>query len=163
MSTALDTITDALDTLMVAAKETADPITAALVLAELRDIKQDAARVYVEVENCLLAVMGERRLEVPGVGAVESKRRTRRTQWQHDDAFRAVVARIADEPGVFYDEDGVRMPPATMAANVVERLRDVLTPSWKVTGLRALGLSPDEYCSETPDGWSIQLPPRAET
>ena len=30
----------------------------------------------------------------------------------------------------------------------------------KVTGLRARGLQPDEYCKETPDGWSVQLPPR---
>lgn len=131
-------------------------------LADFRDHKQDVARAYDEVEQLFLVAAGEKKLEVPGVGVVEVKSSVRRTRWDHDEAFRTVIARLADEPGLFYDEDGVRLPPAVMAANVVARLRDVLSPSWKVTGLRELGIDPDEYCETDEKHWSVKLPPRSE-
>jgi hypothetical protein len=131
-------------------------------LADLRDHKQDVARAFDEVELLFLGVAGEKKIEVPNVGLFEVKSSVRRTQWAHDDLFRSVIARLADEPGLLYDEDGVRLPPAAMAANVVARLRDVLSPSWKITGLRNLGLDPDEYAQTDEQHWSVKLPPRSE-
>lgn len=139
----------------------ATPADIAWILAGVRDLKAQAGEVYAQVEQILLANMGEKRLEVEGLGVVESKRKTKRTKWEHDEVFRHVIARIIDDPYVLFDpEEGAALPPAQQAANIVGRLREVLSPSWKVTGLRAMGLTPDEFCEETEDGWGIQLPSR---
>lgn len=133
----------------------------AALLVDLADVKRDVGRVYDEVEKLLLSHAGEKRFEVPGLGQVEIKKATTYRKWQHDDVFRAVIARIADEPGVFWDdESGERFPPHQLAANLVGRLREVLSPSWKVGGLRALNLQPDEYAEVNDNGFSVRLPSR---
>lgn len=137
-----------------------DPAALADLLDSLRAIKKRAGEVYVEIERAYIGVAGEKKLEIPGLGLVEIKSAVRRTKWQHDEVFRSVISRLADEPGVFYDEEtGERFPPAQLAANLVGRLRDVLSPSWKVTGLRDLGLDPDEFAETDEKHWSVALPP----
>lgn len=119
-------------------------------LAVLRDLKQDAATVYADVEQQLLGTMGDRRVEVPGLGVVEAHRRTRRTGWDHD----ALAADVID---VLVTDAGEDLAPLEVAR---ELQAAISFGAGKVTRLRALGLAPDEYCQETPDGWSVQLPPR---
>jgi len=48
-------------------------------------------------------------------------------------------------------------------AHAVARvLRDCVSfGAGKVTGLRARGITPDEFCQETVDGYSVVLPPRS--
>ena len=153
----------ALHDLYNAAGEITDPVTLAGVLADLRDHRQDVARVYDEIEQWVIHQAGDRRIEVPNLGVVEIKSSVRRTGWMHDDLFRSVIARLADEPGVFYDpEEGCLLPTSQMASNVVSVLREVLSPSWKVTGLRKIGLDPDEYAQVDEKHWNVQLPPRNE-
>lgn len=122
-------------------------------LCILRDLKADAATVFADVEQHLLGMMGDRRLEVPGLGVFESHRRTKRTGWDHDALVRAVVRTVPEEAvGNAYMVDPI---------DVAAALRECISfGAGKVTGLRARGLEPDEYCKETPDGWSLQLPPR---
>ena len=158
----LDTLRIALNDFASAVGEINAPQVLASYLADLRDHRQDVGRVYDEVERALIFCAGDKKLEVEGVGLVEIKSSVRRTGWQHDDLFRSVVARIIDTPGVFYDEDGTSLYPAQAAANVVERLREVLSPSWKVTGLRALGLDADEFCETDEKHYSVKLPGRDE-
>lgn len=130
------------------------------ILAALRDIKQDAARAYDEVEKALLALMGERKLEVPGLGVIESKRKTKRNGWRHDELIPVLVARALDER-VF--DPGTGEAQERESETVARVLRECISfGAGKVTGLRARGIQPDEYCTETPDGWSVQLPPRVE-
>src|SRR5688572_20959006 len=86
----------ALNDLAALAGELVNSILLAELLASIRDIKADAARAYSEVERFLLAAMGERKIEVPGVGLVESKKRTKRTAWRHDELIPVVVARALD-------------------------------------------------------------------
>lgn len=131
------------------------------VLVDLRDLKALVAAAFTEVECLAMSVMPEKKSEVPGVGIVEAKKGVRRTKWQHDEVFKHVLARVIDTPGVFYDEEGTALYPAQAAANVVERLRDVLSPSWKVGGLRSLGLQPDEFCEQSDGEYGLMLPPRA--
>lgn len=122
----------------------------ARVLCILRDLKQDAATVYADVEGLMLALMDDRRVEVTGLGVFEAKRRTKRTGWDHDalavDVIDAVVTDLGEDMTPL---DTYRELKAAFSIG-----------AGKVTRLRELGLEPDEYCQETPDGWSVQLPPR---
>lgn len=158
----IQNITSDLNSLGSVVGEITDPITLAGYLAALRDVKQDVSRVYDDIERAVIFTAGDRKLEVPSLGVVEIKSSVRRTGWQHDELFRSVISRLADEPGVFYDEDGCLMPSSQIAANVVARLRDVLSPSWKVTGIRDIGLDPDEFCTTDEKRFGVKLPGRNE-
>lgn len=94
-------------------------------------------------------------------GTVEVLRKTKRTQWRMDELLADVVTRLADDRTILFDDDGERRPWTASAHLLVDRLRGVVSmPSGKVTGMRAIGLQPDEYCQETPDGWAVRLPPK---
>lgn len=132
------------------------PSDLARALAVLRDLKQDAATIYSEVEQRYLDSLADYgdRVEVPGLGVVETHRRTKRTKWDLDAVVVDVLDATANEVGV---ETTADLDPWL----AVTALRECISfGAGKVTGLRARGLQPDEYCQETPDGWSVQLPPR---
>lgn len=78
--------------------------------------------------------------EVDGVGAVTVRWGSARTQWAHGELTPKVVARIAEKQGY---------PIAPIRA-VVDAWLAVASPSWKVTGLKELGIDPDEYCQKRP-------------
>lgn len=119
-------------------------------LCVIRDTRQDLATIAADCEQQMLALMGDRRVEVVGLGVFESHRRIKRTGWDHD----ALVHDVLDTVDI-----GAGLPAE--AFDIVAALRECISfGAGKVTGLRARGLTPDEYCQETPDGWSIQLPPR---
>ena len=134
----------------------ATPADIAHILAGVRDIKAQAGEVYAQVEQLLLSVMGEKRLEVEGLGVVESKRKTSRKEWDNDGLWRVIVARALDERRL--DEESGEYEPAHEA--VARVLGECARPSWRVTPLRARGVQIDEWCIEEEDGWGIQLPPR---
>lgn len=126
-------------------------------LCVLRDFRQDAATVAADCEQLMVGLMGERRVEVSGLGVFEARRRMKRTGWaEHMDDLVADVIATAETCGD--DGEGVRdLSPLEVA----RELRAAITfGAGKVTRLRELGLEPDMYCRETPDGWSVQLPPR---
>lgn len=139
-----------------------NPEALAIVLVAIRECRAELANLYDVVERDCLGEMGEKRMLVGGVGEVEVKHATTRTAWEYDSLVPAIVARLADEPGVFYDpKDGVFLPSATIGANVARRLRECLSISGgKVTGLRALGIDPDEYCHTEHGKAQIKLPKR---
>ena len=132
-------------------------------LAALRDARASLATFADRVERDLLAVMGERSITVEGVGLVEAKKSVRRTKWDHDSLVASIVSRLADEPDVFFDpEDGVLLPHARIGHNVARRMRECISfGAGKVTGMRAIGLSPDEFCEEDESHWSVKLPSRS--
>lgn len=151
----------AINELTNACGELLDPHMLAGYLADLRDHIQDARRAYDEIERFFLSEAGEKAYDVPNLGRVEVRTSRRRTKWQHDEVFRHVLARIADDRSVFWDmEDGTFHPPAEIARLIVERLRDVLSPSWKITGLNALGLDDSEFCQVDEAHYSVMLPAR---
>lgn len=127
-------------------------------LIRLRDLKADVAGYYRDVEQRLLELMGERRVEITGLGVVESHRRTKRTKWDYETLIPTLVARALDEREVDPETGEFREREGHTVARV---LRECVSFSGgKVTGLRARGLEPDEFCEEQADGWSVQLPPR---
>jgi hypothetical protein len=128
----------------------------AVLLVALRDARGALADFAGQVERDLLAVMGERSIEVEGVGLVEAKKSTRRTKWQNHDLYVRVVARALDERKL--DETtGEYESEGTAVARVLE---ECARPSWRLTALRALGLDPDEWCDVDEGAWSIKLPGR---
>lgn len=137
----------------VEAQET-EPESIAIVLAAIRRARADLAEFADEVEKALLAVMGERNLEVPGVGLVEVKKATRRTKWQNHDLMVRVVARALDERAV----DETTGEYESEGAAVARVLEECARPSWRLGPLRALGLDPDEWCEVDEGTWSIKMP-----
>lgn len=134
----------------------------ATVLVAIRDARTHLADFAADVTTMLLAESGERSFTVEDLGEVEIKKRTRRTGWRYDELVPQVVARIADEPGVLFDPDtGERMPWVHSVQALCGRLRDCFGFTAKVTGLRDLGLQPDEWCTEEPDGYAVKLPGRS--
>lgn len=133
-----------------------------VVLCALRDCRADLAVLAKKVEGGFLSMAGERYIVVDGYGEFQAQKKTKRTKWQWDTLVPAVISRVMDEPGTIYDDDGTLLPYATIGHNVAAKLHDCIGFSaGKVTGLRAIGLQSDEFCTETPDGWSVKLPKRA--
>ena len=127
---------------------------AVLVLCQLRDLKRLVGELQTVCERHGLSLMPDRKVEVPGVGLVESKRRTKRTQWDHASLWRILTAYALDERKV--DEETGEYEPAEQA--VARVLKECAAPTWRVTALRARGLQIDEFCVEEVDGWSLVLP-----
>lgn len=76
--------------------------------------------------------------EIEGVGVLTVRGGSVRTAWDHDEVKRHVAAEIAD-----------RLSIADLnVARVLEEWVKVCSFGWKVTGLRDLGLDPDEYCTK---------------
>lgn len=150
-STELTELHETLDTLD-------DPNQLAQILAGIRDIKRQVSAVYDDCERLLLSRMDEKKLEVPGLGLVEAKRRIKRTQWDNDSLTKHVVALALDER-LLDEATGEFEREADAVARV---LGECARPSWRVTPLRARGLQIDEFCREEEDGWSVSLPSPSE-
>lgn len=138
------------------------PEALAIVLVAIRECRAELANLYDHVERDLLSVMDEKKMVVEGVGEIEVKHATRRTKWEHETLIPAILSRLADEPGVFFDpDDGTFLPNQTVGANVARRLNECVSfGGGKVTGLRAIGLDPDEFCETDYGKAQIKLPAR---
>lgn len=105
-----------------------DPALVARCLVVLRDLKQDAATTFDDVERHLLACMGERTIEVEGLGLVESHPKIKRSGWQWDDLMKIAKA---DLPFTIRPAD---------ADTVISAVRAIVGfSSGKVTRIRELG------------------------
>lgn len=157
--TQLSFIVGALDELDRIAVQLADRDALAGLLVELRDVKVAAARVYTNTEQALLGEAGEKSFEVPGIGRVEIKRSTKRSNWRWDELVPVLTAKALTER--HYDGEAGEVESEGHA--VARVLRDTIGFSYgKVTALRARGIQPDEFCSVDEESWSVQLPARSE-
>jgi len=121
-----------------------DPARLALLLADLRDVKQAASEAYSNVEGALIHAMGkERQVLVEGLGLVERKKVIRRKDWRNEALWLEVVGHARS--------DG-REPHHVLA--------EVSRPSWRIEALRGIGIDPADYCLEEDQGWSLKLPSR---
>lgn len=125
-------------------------------LADMRSARAQVNEAYADVEKALLAVAGEKRFEVPMVGVVEVKRRTKRSGWDHDYLLRAVLdsRRVNTATGEIVDETPVDKVASVYALKGYNA---------SLEAIRARGLDPDEFCRAEPDGWSVKLPTRGLT
>lgn len=128
----------------------------AIVLAAIRDCRAGLAALYDRVEQGLMGMAGEKRFTVDGLGEVEIKRSTNRTEWDHEGLTRKLVALALDER-VLNENTGEYEPAHQAVARV---LSECARPSWRLTPLRARHVPIDEYCHEEPGTYSVKLPPR---
>lgn len=117
-------------------------------MAKLKD-------AYELVEDALVEAFpeGEKEHFFDGVGTVTRRSGSRRTAWDHDALWQDLVPAIVQKLA----KGGIQ--PNEVMPNFIAELRKAVTPSWKVTGLRLLGLDPEEYCETSWGRKTIQLPP----
>ena len=150
-------IAESYDLLVTTTAGLDSPEDLALILADLRDLKTTAGEVYSQVERVLLGAMGERQVEVPGLGVVIAHRKTSRKAWDNDSLWRRLVAMARDERQI--DEASGEYESVEEA--VARVLYECSRPSWRVTPLKARGIDESEYCQVQHDGYSVELPPRS--
>jgi hypothetical protein len=122
-------------------------------LADMRQVKNLLAFILSETEQRLAKAMTEPAVEVEGVGLVERHRKTSRKAWDNESLLRDLT------PHLVATEDGEPLD----GPSVLERVQEVFRLSGsnaRVTVLRdLLGVRTlDEYCQETHEGWTVQLP-----
>lgn len=151
----VNAISTALRELVALGESTDDPEVPLSLLFQLADVKRQAGDVYKKVEEAALAVMGEKEIKVEPFGTFQSRKKTKRTQWQWEPLVQVVVARALDERKLD-EETGEYEREAEVVARVMREC--VGFSQGKVKGLRARGIDPGEFCTEEPDGWQVQLP-----
>lgn len=97
---------------------------------------------------------------VDGVPPFEVRVGRDRKEWQHDAVVRDLVPRIADGIGIAgaVTDDGERVERSDVVRLVIERFRECSSDGWKVTGLRALMLDPEDYCKSSRGRVSVNFP-----
>jgi hypothetical protein len=138
----------------------------------LRDLQFDVAKI-----------MDERnvgKLPVEGVGVVESHRTIERRDWQSSALLQRIVLHALAEAGVLDPETGqIGNEEAFQAANLITTFLSTALPltgslQWRVgqwdkskgtyaSGIRSLGLDPDDWCRETYGPPRAQIPKRPMT
>ncbi len=112
-----------------------------------------------ELEDEIAKVMPHKEVEVPGVGLVTLRTATSRKAWDKEGLMSVLTARIADEPGLYADEDtGELLTPTQTVEHVLASFLQAATPSFKSTGLRAFRIDPDEWCETSYGRKTIQTP-----
>lgn len=118
---------------------------AARLLAALRPqialLRQCEAGIERWIARCFAAEGWRDPHELPGIGMVEVRRSKTRRAWQHDLLKSKWLAAYVKSTG----------GEVTDPAQVRDALFDVVSVSgWKVTGLKALDIDPDDYCDSEP-------------
>lgn len=129
---------------------------------QVEQARLELAAFLDRIKSDMKPFLGERETET-SFGVVTCRYSVKRSQWDHDELWRRVVALAVEQPGVLTDEDGEILPPAVIGQNIAAVLRSAASPSWKVTGLRALGVDPSEWCVEEPAVPTITLPKKVTT
>lgn len=110
----------------------------------LTKVRQQLGTICTLVEQALVDVMPDKRIELDGLPPLERRQGTDRKAWDYE----AVVSALAREAG------GDLMA-------LLEAIKECapMTPSmqWRVGALRKHGLDPDEFCSTSPGRVSIQV------
>lgn len=126
----------------------------ALALAEAEVERHVALAMNADMDGARVDERGRfQGVEVPGVGVLVRHTKGGRKGWNHEGVKDALIARLADElpySGAV-NEDGEKVPTAGFLRDVVARWYESAgAAAWKVTGLKALGIDPDDYSQWTP-------------
>lgn len=133
-----------------------DPDALVEILVHVRDLRADLATFAADVEHDLIPLAEQKRWVVPGIGEVAVRKATKRNEWDNSGLTARLVALALDER-VLDMTTGEYESPWEAVARV---LSECARPSWRVTPLRARGITVDEFCTERDGGYSIELPPR---
>lgn len=131
-------------------------------LVGLIALLQDVRRSLAQTEALLAARVGrdeavQRAGVLPDGRQYEVRKGATRKAWAHDewkhDARRAVLSDIGAETVVVPDTG-----EAVNLADLLARVQEVHgSGPPRATALRALGLSPDDYCQSVPGPWSVTV------
>lgn len=119
-----------------------------VLLERIREAKRNLADAEDYVSKTLYAELGRGEHDVDG-RRIEVFPGTARTEWQHSELTRAAIVELAKSRG----------GDLTEVEEVVTAWLEVCgTSGWKLRGIRALGLSPDEFSHSRPGKPSVRLP-----
>lgn len=140
-----------------ASRHAGDPVATSQALARMEALLADVRYVRDTLKTLTATALADeriRRLTVSGVVTVEATTEVKRTGWDHPrllaDALTGMAQRLINiETG--------EVLTAEASADV---LLGLVTPSWKMTGLKDIGLDPDAYCTveSDDDGTPIRTP-----
>lgn len=126
-----------------------DPIATGQALAKIDALLADIRMVRETLRSATAESMVAhhvRLLVIQGIAAMEASSSYDRHGWRHRDLLLACL-RAAGLDELVDRHTGEVVDGEAMA----DALLACLTPSWKLTGIRALGLDPDDWCEYTSD------------
>ena len=138
----------AVDELEAVAVDCDNPEQLSFGLDLARRIKRSIGDIERQLEQAIAHSTDEPRFEVPLLGAVQVRRRTRRTGWDHEALDRAAVQAIADKE---------RLDEQIVHAVVADYRQLLSVGAAKAAFAKATGHDLDEFCTVTPDGVSVQI------
>lgn len=119
----------------------------------LKAIKGDIDTLLREVENDIARLLPEKKMPINDIGLVERRTSIAR-KWESEDLLNDIlnVALVDKESG-------------EVNIQLVARVREILKAAlpitaslgWRITGLQALGIDPDEYSDKTFGRQTIQI------
>lgn len=121
---------------------------AVVVLERIQKVRSLLSEAEDECHSFLADTIPGKRYAVEGAdhAEVEIVTETRRTQWRHADLMDDLYAAIFDLTEVD-PETGELLYRDERPQDKLRRWLDkCVRPSWKVTGLKELGIDPDDYC-----------------
>jgi hypothetical protein len=135
-----------------------DPIATGQALARLDALLADMRSVRATLNTATAESLNEygvRRLVIQGVAVLEASSTDDRHAWRHEDLLPAVLRALGVDHLV-----NTETGEAFSCEDLAVRLLAMLRPAWKLTGLRAIGLDPDDWCeyTEDDDGRMVRVP-----
>lgn len=145
-----------LDGIRAELADTGDLDSLAHGLDSVRRLKRDLAMLESAIEADVAGLMPQATVEFDGF-VLQRRKGTDRKAWQSDELLTHLLTLAAHDPEtgeVIEDVHEVRERTATA---IKATLPIVPSTAWRVTGLRAIGLDPDEWCSTSPGRTSVQI------
>lgn len=124
----------------------------AFMLAHVREAKRKLSDAEKMVEDELVKSMAGKEETVEGLGVITMRSGAQRKGWDHDSLIRALPHAIGPKvvPEFLIDkETGEEYSGLSVVADLLTELRKATSFSWKTTGLRPLGIDPDQFCETT--------------
>jgi hypothetical protein len=126
-----------------------DPIATGQALAKIDALLADIRMVRENLRAATAESMVEhhvRMLVIQGIATMEASSSYDRHGWRHRELMVACL-RAASLDQLVDTNTGERINVDDLADSLLE----AFTPSWKLTGIRLLGLDPDDWCEYTSD------------
>jgi hypothetical protein len=130
-----------------------------VLLANVRKAKTLLDLVALFVEDEMVKASPGKQFVIDGVGEAELHTGAKRTAWDKPAVMTALAHVLAGTlPDLVDTSTGEPVDQVALVQGVLDGLLKSVTPNFKVTGLRAAFIDPDEYCTTEWGRKSIQLP-----
>lgn len=147
------------DIMDTAARIAPDHIGLAELLANLRHAKDVLADAAQYVEDELIKAMPHKEEIIDGIGEVSYHTGAKRTGWDKEALIPVATHAIARNlPNLIDPATGEVVDHIAFTSGIVNDWCALATPNWKVTGLRAVGINPDEFCEVTWGRKTVDMP-----